>query len=104
MQTPEGIIKMKKTILEKYGLTPDGKSALHSKIGSAGGSKSRGGGFGYGEQGKRLAQIAGSKGGSKSRRGPAKYYTYKGKQMSITAIAREMGVARATAYKRLEIS
>ena len=98
MQTQAGAKKAVETIIARHG------EDYWKKIGSKGGSKSRGGGFAYGEQGKRLAQIAGSKGGSKSRRGPAKYYTYKGKQMSITAIAREMGVARATAYKRLEIS
>lgn len=96
--TIEGGRKAAKTNLDKYG------KSFYQEIGAKGGLKSRGGGFAYGEQGKRLAQIAGSKGGSKSRRGPAKYYTYKGKQMSITAIAREMGVARATAIKRLEIS
>ena len=98
MQTAEGAKKALETIYKRHG------KDYFKRVGSLGGSKSRGGGFGYGEQGKRLAQIAGSKGGSKSRRGPAKYYTYKGKQMSITAIAREMGVSRATAYKRLEIS
>lgn len=77
---------------------------FYKKIGQRGGSVSTGGGFGYGEIGREKARVAGSLGGRKSRRGPAKYYTYKGKQMSITAIAREMGVSRATAYKRLEIS
>jgi general stress protein YciG len=96
--TIEGGRKAAKTNLDKYG------KAFYQEIGAKGGAKSTGGGFGYGEIGREKARVAGSIGGTKSRRGPAKYYTYKGKQMSITAIAREMGVARATAYKRLEIS
>jgi hypothetical protein len=98
MQTAEGAKKALETIYKRHG------KDYFKRVGSLGGSKSRGGGFGEGEAGRERAKRYGSIGGSKSRRGPAKYYTYKGKQMSITAIAREMGVARATAYKRLEIS
>ena len=98
MQTAEGAKKALETIYKRHG------KDYFKRVGSLGGSKSRGGGFGYGEIGREKARVAGSIGGSKSRRGPAKLFEYKGKQMSITAIAREMGVARATAYKRLEIS
>jgi hypothetical protein len=104
MQTPEGAKKALETIYKRHG------KDYFKRVGSLGGSKSRGGGYASNKRGddgltgKERAKLSGSLGGRKSRRGPAKYYTYKGKQMSITAIAREMGVARATAYKRLEIS
>ncbi len=43
--TPDGAFKAQETILGKYGLTKDGKSALHVKVGAIGGRVSRGGGI-----------------------------------------------------------
>lgn len=44
-QTKEGARKMQETIRKRYGLTKDGKSKLHVKIGAEGGKKSTTGGF-----------------------------------------------------------
>lgn len=68
-QTPTGIIKMRETIRRKYGLTADGKSALHVRVGAIGGSKSGLGGFYWMKKNdpERLSEL-GSRGGSISRR------------------------------------
>lgn len=79
MQTTEGAIKAKETIIRKYG-------ADHwKKIGAVGGSISKTGGFaaqvicnkklcrfrwGHGQH--LIRQCAGARGGRRSRRGPAK--------------------------------
>lgn len=76
-QTPEGVIKMKATIREKYGVTEDGKSKFHVEVGALGGRvKSPTKGFGWDERTrlqkilrkKKRAAIAGRKGGQISRR------------------------------------
>lgn len=53
------------TIRKRYGVTDEGKSALHEKIGHQGGKVSRGGGFAYNRE---LARKAGRIGGLKSKR------------------------------------
>lgn len=65
-QTPEGAIKAKATIIEKYG------KDYFANMGKLGGQKSTSGGFGQGEMGRERARIAGAKGGRVSRRKPAK--------------------------------
>lgn len=55
--------KAKETNKRKYG------QDYYQKIGALGGAKSRGGGFGQGEEGRKRAKLAGAKGGRKSRRG-----------------------------------
>ena len=52
---------MNKKLLDRYGLTKDGKSAFHVTIGSKGGKVASTGGF-FGD--RELARRAASKGGS----------------------------------------
>jgi hypothetical protein len=74
MQTPAGRIKMMETIRKKYGLTADGKSALHVRIGAKGGVNGKDGGFASnkkdarGMTGKERATHFGAIGGRISRR------------------------------------
>lgn len=44
-QTKEGAAKAKETVRLKYGTLPDGRSKLHTEIGSLGGKNSGTGGF-----------------------------------------------------------
>ena len=67
-QTKEGAAKARLTIQSKYGLTADGKSKLHQRIGAIGGKKTGVKGFALNRQ---LAREAGAKGGRISRRGKA---------------------------------
>ena len=67
-QTKEGAVKARQTILDRYGVTPDGKSKLHQRIGAVGGKKTGIKGFALN---KALAIEAGRKGGTISRRGKA---------------------------------
>lgn len=60
--TREGGLKAAAKNKEKHG------EDFYSVIGAKGGSISKSGGFGNGEQGRELARIAGAKGGRKSRR------------------------------------
>lgn len=71
MQTPEGIVKTKKTMIDRYGLTEDGKSAFHVRVGAIGGQNGNTGGFAANHE---LAREAGRKGGQISKRGKAKPY------------------------------
>lgn len=71
MQTKAGIIKMQQTIKDRYGLTPDGKSVLHVKVGSMGGKKTAASGklyeVGFASNRQRAVE-AGRIGGRISRR------------------------------------
>ena len=64
--THAGSIKGMVTIKAKYGLTPDGKSALHSRIGGIGGRISKGGGY---TGNHAAAALNGRIGGSRSKKG-----------------------------------
>jgi general stress protein YciG len=66
MQTAQGLIKAKQKMIEKYGLTEDGRSKFYVEIGKQGGKVGRTGGF---YVNKDLASKAGEKGGLLSRKG-----------------------------------
>ncbi len=69
VQTKQGAAKAQQTIISKYGLTEDGKSALHVRAGKKGGQN--GFGTGFAMQPKEKVRAAGRRGGAISRRGKA---------------------------------
>jgi|DEB19_MinimDraft_3_1074340.scaffolds.fasta_scaffold168364_1 hypothetical protein len=93
--TQIGGLRARDTNLKKYG------KDFYRKAGSKGGKVSRGGGFAYGEQGKKLAQIAGSLGGKKSRRGASKLYECNGEMLSILDISVALGITRGAVRARI---
>ncbi len=79
MQTKTGAIKAKQTIQEKYGLTSDGKSALHVRVGALGGKSGKAQGTIKGfALNPEHTRLAGAKGGRISRKGHKYLYTKEG--------------------------
>jgi len=69
-QTIVGAAKARDTIRAKYGVTEDGKSIMHQRIGSIGGSKGTADGVIKGfALNRELAEEAGRRGGLISKRG-----------------------------------